>query len=125
MFSCKEEEKVPNYVMPEDQFVEVLTEFQVAEALVRLGHHRKNDSIYLNDSIYSSVFRKLNISSELFDSNFTYYSERPKQFEKVYEQVITNLSERSAQLLKKEEILKKERKQKKKKKKKAKSKKEK
>ena len=78
--------------------VEVLTEFQITEAAIRLGYHRNQDSIILNDSLYAATFRKLDITRELFDSNYTYYSEHPEQFEKIYDKVITNLSTRSAEL---------------------------
>jgi len=105
LFSCKEEEKVPEYVMSEERFTEVLTEFQLAEATIRLGYHRTPDSLNYNDSVYSSVFRKLKITQADFDTNYAYYSNSPEQLKKIYEQVITNLSTRSAMLIgKKDEV---------------------
>ena len=84
--------------MNKERFTEVLTEFQIAESIVRLGHHRSKDSLILNDSVYAAIFRKLSITQADFDSNFQYYSNRPKEFEKIYEQVIDNLSIRSAEI---------------------------
>ncbi|MEQ8908344.1 MAG: DUF4296 domain-containing protein [Vicingaceae bacterium] len=98
LYACQEEEKKPDYLLEEDRFVEVLTEFQLAEAVVRLGYHRTKDSMYYNDSIYQAVFQKVNLSEAEFDSNYHYYLERPKELEKIYEKVITNLSQRTAEL---------------------------
>ncbi len=96
-FSCQEEEKVPDYVWNEEQFVEVLTEFQMAEAIVRLGYHRREDSMYYNDSVYNAAFRKFNVSEAEFDSNYNYYLKNPKKLEEMYDVAITNLSTRLAE----------------------------
>ncbi len=99
LFSCESrKEKAPEYVWSEERFTEVLTEFQLAEAIVRLGYHRSNDTLIPNDSIYNALFRKMDISRIEFDSNYNYYLKDPKVLEKVYDQVLVNLSKRSAEM---------------------------
>lgn len=105
IISCSKEEKNPDYLFEKGKFVEILTDFEMAEAIVRLGYNRTKDSLIYNDSIYSSVFRKHDITEAIFDSNFTYYSNRPQEFEKIFEEVITNLSTRSAKIQGKREEL--------------------
>jgi hypothetical protein len=95
--SCKEDKKVPDYVWEEDHFVKVLTEFQLAESIVRLGYHRGADSMYYNDSVYQAAFRKMKVTKTAFDSNYNYYLTQPVQLERIYEQVITELSKRTAE----------------------------
>ena len=95
---CEEQEEMPDYLWTKERFTEVLTEMQIAESMLRLGIHKKRDSIVLRDSIYSSLFRKLNISRADFDSNYTYYLRRPDELGKIYDQVLVNLSEQSASL---------------------------
>lgn len=96
--ACEEEEKKPEFLWEEDRFVEVLTEFQKAESIVRLGYHKFPDSIYSNDSIYAAVFEKLNIQEADFDSNYRYFLKDPKAMELIYDKVITNLSQEAAEL---------------------------
>lgn len=103
LIGCSEKVEKPDYLLSEQRFVEMLTDFQIAEGIVRLGFNRTRDSIIFQDSIYGSVFRKHEISRAIFDSNYTYFSDRPKEFEKLYELVINNLSQRSAELEKPEE----------------------
>lgn len=98
LFSCESEEKKPDYVWSEERFTEVLTELQMAESVVRLGYNRLPDSLYLNDSIYNAAFRKVNTNKVEFDSNMNYYLQRPEQLEKIYDQVIVNLSTRLGEL---------------------------
>ncbi len=95
LFSCANEEK-PDYLWDEEIFVEVLVEVQLAEAMIRLSYNRIGDTIFNPDSIYASVFQKMEVSRVDYDSNYNYYMERPKKFEKLFEQVIVRLSEEAA-----------------------------
>lgn len=98
IMACQKKVEKPDYLIEEDGFVEVLTDFQTAEAIVRLGYNRTSDSLILNDSVFAAVFRKHGITEAVFDSNFSYYSNRLKEFEKLFEKVITNLSTKSAKI---------------------------
>jgi len=92
------EEEVPDYLWEEDRFVEVLTEFQKVESLVRLGYHRFPDSAFSNDSIYQAFFDKMEITEEDLDSNYRYYIKDPENMEKIYDRMITTLSQEAAEL---------------------------
>ncbi|MEQ8623473.1 MAG: DUF4296 domain-containing protein [Vicingaceae bacterium] len=94
--SCAKKEKKPENIWDNNRFAAVLTEVQLAEAAVRLGYHKNNDSLIPNDSVYEAAFRKMNTNRSDFDSNYNYYLNHPEEMEKIYEQVITNLSQRSA-----------------------------
>ena len=96
MLACNKEEKKPDYLWEEERFVEVLTEFQITESLVRLGFYKNPDSLFFKDSVYQSLFNKMEINREEFDSNFNYYMKDPKLMEEFYDRVMVNLSERSA-----------------------------
>ncbi len=101
IFSCKEEESIPEYVLSPEDFAIVLTEVHVAESIVRLGYHRGNDSLYLKDSVYASALKKVNSNQIEFDSNLAYYLKDPKELERIYDIVLANLSQRTATLKKK------------------------
>lgn len=98
LFSCAAEEQKPDYLLAEDKLVDVFTDFQIAEAIVRLGYHRTKDSMFYNDSLYNAVFRKHNISEVIFDSNLTYLADHPKEFEGIFENVIDSLSSKLSKL---------------------------
>ena len=98
LIGCQEKNQPPDYLWDEVRMVEVMTEVQMAEALVRLGYHRSEDSMHVNDSVFNAAFRKVGVNKVDFDSNFNYYQRQPELMEKVFEQVIANLSERSAEV---------------------------
>ena len=98
LFACGEEKAKPDYIWSEDDFIEVLTEVQMAEAIVRLGYHRSKDSLIPNDSIYNAVFHKMGITKVEFDSNYNYYLNDPEKLESIYDEVIANLSRSEAEL---------------------------
>lgn len=102
--ACEEKEQIPEGIWDKDEFSEVLVQFQLAEAVVRLGYHRKVDSTFANDSIYLAAFRDAGVSKEQFEANMEYYLERPKQMSKIYDLTLQKLSEESARIkVKKEE----------------------
>lgn len=96
--SCEERSEKPDYLWEEEKFVEVLTEFQVTEGIIRLGYHRFPDSAFATDSVYAALYMDLGVTEAEFDSNYHYHLKDPEKMAKIYEQVITNLSERSAEL---------------------------
>lgn len=98
LISCEDKKVEPEYLWSEERMVEVMTEVQLAEALVRLGYHRGADSMHLNDSVFNAAFRAVGVSRVDFDSNFFYYQRHPDQLERVFEQVINNLSARAAEV---------------------------
>jgi len=106
LMACSKKEKKPDFLWSESKFIEVLTEVQITEAVVRLGIHRKKDTIIPKDSLYRAAFRKHEVYRAEFDSNFNYYLARPEKMAKIYEEVLTQISRRSALLQKKEKKLK-------------------
>jgi len=96
LLACQSEEKKPSYLWEREKFVEVLTDFQVTEAVIRLGYHRFPDSVFHSDSIYAAMYEELNVSEAEFDSNYHYHMNDPEAMAEIYEEVLTNLSERSA-----------------------------
>jgi hypothetical protein len=102
--SCSEDEKKPPYILEEAKFVEALTEMQIAESIIRLGYHRSADSTYTNDSIYAAAFNQVNVSASDFDSTLTYYLERPKELEKMYDLVLERISTRTAEFKAKQKV---------------------
>lgn len=98
LMACDRQEKKPDYVWEKERFIEVLTEFQIAESIVRLRYHHFPDSIYADDSIYHAMYQKMEITEAEFDSNYHYYMRDPEEMEEIYQELITRLSKRSAEL---------------------------
>jgi hypothetical protein len=71
----------------------MLVDIHLAEATY---NHMRYDSIIRNSSsvnFYSSVLAKYEVPDSVFEKSFVYYASNPKNFEKMYREVMNKLSE--------------------------------
>jgi len=95
--SCYNERKVipvaPDPFLTEDQLVGVLTDLQLAEAVINYDRLQKiTNKRDFKDTIYNLIFKHYNITAEQLSDNLDYYNFDPKNMERLYEEVLSNLS---------------------------------
>jgi hypothetical protein len=73
--------------IPDKKFILILVDLHLANAIVTEKRILNLDYQLDSASIYGSVFKKHNITPALFDSTMNYYSARPREFQKLYNQV--------------------------------------
>jgi hypothetical protein len=93
-FACDREviEK-PKHLVREKQMINMLVDIHLAEATF---NHRRNDSIVRKSSsvnFYYSSLEKYEVPDSVFERSFVYYASNPKNFEKMYREVMNKLSE--------------------------------
>ena len=103
LHACYNENKIdktpPANLLTEEQLIEILTDIQLTEAIIsesRLG--RTIASNQFKDSIYDLVFDHYQISVEMLDSNLAYYNTDPEHMEKIYESVLSRLSQHETEI---------------------------
>ncbi len=84
-------EEVPEGVIPQEKMVEVLTEIELTQALIKLKFS-KQDSTINQQLLFEEVYTDFSISKEQFNISLVYYCEHPKALEEMYVEVINNLS---------------------------------
>jgi len=94
--SCnhKEKQDIRKDMLNQKDMVKLLVEVHIVEALVE---ERRNSGNLRPGEIklfYDQLFAKYKINPELFYKNINYYLERPQEFLKIYEKVITELSKK-------------------------------
>lgn len=102
--SCYTENKptieAPDFLMSEELLIDILTDLQLAEGIIshsRLGKTSINRDF--KDSIYQVIFDHYNITAEQLNENMDYYNNDLEQMEKMYEQVLTNLSKYETEIM--------------------------
>ncbi len=92
--SCDNEViKKPDHLVKEKQMIDMLADIHLAEATY---NRMRYDSIVRNSSsvnFYYSVLDKYNVPDSVFEKSFVYYASNPKNFEKMYREVMNKLSE--------------------------------
>lgn len=92
--SCEREviEK-PRHLVKEKQMINMLVDIHLAEATF---NRMQTDSIVRKSSsanFYYSVLEKYEVPDSVFERSLLYYASNPKNFEKLYREVMNKLSE--------------------------------
>ena len=94
----KPEIKVPERLLPEDTFVMVLADIQIAEGAIE---YRRENHIYKNDDMkrfYAYVYEKYHLTPELLKENMDYYNTDPDRMVEIYDKVLAKLMETQAEM---------------------------
>ena len=91
----KEEDEnivIPNYVLSNEQFVKVTYDMALAESAAALNIKNVQSTQY--DSVYSfNPFKDNKVSKQQYDTSVYFYSQHPKLYKKILEEVLAKLSE--------------------------------
>jgi len=83
----------PDHLVKEKKMIEMLVDIHLAEATF---NHMRYDSIIRNsttENFYYSVLQKYGVADSVFEKSYVYYASDPKEFEKLYREVINKLAE--------------------------------
>ena len=88
----------PRHLIKEGQMIDMIVDMHLAEAT-----HLKfrYDTIVKSSSsvdFYYSVLDKYDVPDSVFEKSFVYYASDPKNFEKMYQKVMSQLSETEQEL---------------------------
>ena len=97
LFACNEAvETIPDNVLSKEDMVSVMVDIQLIEAALSINQSEEaKETAYYN---YDSVLKQHNLSKEKFDESFKYYSEHPELMEQIYEEMLSELSKRQAEV---------------------------
>ena len=94
--SSQNEELVPTKVMDQQRFIEVYTEVMLIEAAFKQKMYKTEDPKIWITKQYAGLFQRENISSEVYDASFDWYSSHPEVLLDIYSEVIENLGKLEA-----------------------------
>ncbi|MCC8155410.1 MAG: DUF4296 domain-containing protein [Tannerellaceae bacterium] len=89
LYACS---KAPSGILSEKKMQAVLTDMQIAEAMIGVDYKAYQDSGY-KEALYESVFQKHKITQATYDSSLVWYGKNLDVFMKMYERVRNDLDE--------------------------------
>ena len=103
LVSCYTENKPevnpPDKLMPEAMIVDVLTDLQLAEGIIANQRSGKTSPTKeFKDSLYQIIFDRYDITSSELNENLDYYNSDPEHMEKIYEEVLSRLSQKETEI---------------------------
>jgi hypothetical protein len=86
-------------VLPADSMIIVLTDLQIVEGAVNVQHRQKLQAGVRSNAYLETVLEKHNITLDQVEESMRYYSYHTKELDKIYDQVIINLSKKEGELM--------------------------
>lgn len=80
----------PKDTLKRDKYIAVLTDVHIGEAMYLEKKRIKLDSLQ-SRSIYLSVLKKYNITEKQMVETALYYSRHPREYDKIYTEVISRM----------------------------------
>ncbi len=101
-FSCGKKGKVPDYVIPQDDMINIIIDIHITDGLLTVKEIRRD--LTRNDSIdyYKGIFVKYGYSREEFDSSIYFYSKNINKYDEIYAEVLNQLNEMETELIQEE-----------------------
>src|SRR4030042_4378997 len=95
-FGCRKNKE--KYIIPKDKFKNILVELHLADGIYM---HNYSKYLFHNDSLnfYNDIFDIYGYSKEQFDTTMKWYTNHPKQFEIIYDDVVNELNKTEQQYL--------------------------
>jgi hypothetical protein len=99
--SKDEKTKIPDNIIPPDKMVLILVDFHLVEASIYQGQQRHEDVNGLTNYRYKSILKKHKISRKQLSDSFMFYTDHMKDMEKIYKEVVMELSTMQSRIISK------------------------
>jgi len=97
MFSCASDKvEIPDGVLPVEKMVLVMADVQITEAAMMYRNSNGDFTDNKAPAYYQFIFSKHKISEKVFRDSFKFYSDKPELMDKIYEEVIIEITKRQA-----------------------------
>jgi hypothetical protein len=81
-----------NLVEPADSMVTLLTDLHLADGEVSVLKNKEHTAGQLSSEYFEAILKKHDLTREEFEESMRYYSFHTEELDKIYEEIITNLS---------------------------------
>jgi hypothetical protein len=95
--ACKDSQPTPDGILAQDKMAMVLADFHIAEASMSLENIQEDSLKKTMNSYYEEIYMIHHISKKQFDDSFHYYEKHPELLDKIYQQVISELSKKQGE----------------------------
>ena len=90
----------PSDLIPQDKMIQVLVDIHVADAVVEHKLGTQTPNLPLTNALYERIYQNHGITAAQYKSSYKYYEAHPDLMDRIYTQVITELSKKEAEMSK-------------------------
>lgn len=107
LVSCKPEIVLkidkPDLFLSENQMIQLFVDAQLVEGALAFKRNKGSNITELKHNYYEIMFINHGITEKVFEENIAYYNQFPEVMEKMYDEVLANLSKTKSLMEVKEE----------------------
>ena len=92
---------IPNDVLSQDKMVAVLTDVHLVESAITLKFSNKDTSKVQASAYYDFIYKSHKTTKEQFAKSYDFYISHPELLNKIYDEVLIELSKKQGELAKK------------------------
>ena len=98
----QEQVEVPSDLLQEDSMVALLVDINIMEASMNLMMvENRTDSTRQDTAVWEDILQKHRLTAQQYEKNIAFYAQHPELLDKVYGEVLNELSKKQAEPLKK------------------------
>jgi uncharacterized protein DUF4296 len=98
LVACHNEKKTPEYVIPQEDMVNIIVDIHITDGLLTLNNVRRNLAKKDTANYYDQVFENYGYTRADFDTSVYYYSMNINDYDKIYAEVLNKLNEMETEL---------------------------
>ena len=90
----------PAAAISRDSMIAILVDIHVADAISDQKYGQDKPNKAFTNALYERIFQNHHISAAEYKASYKYYEDKPELLDKMYEQVITEISKKEAEMKK-------------------------
>lgn len=99
--ACKSEmPDIPDDVMPIDQMKVILADMHIADAVAETKALGGANEMILTEEYYLQIYKNNHVTEQEFVKSYNYYKTNPEWMNKLYDEVLNEVSKRTANVSK-------------------------
>jgi len=99
IIACNQpEEPIPENILPKKIMIGLMVDINILESAVGLKKLKDQDKDEMISKYYDSIFKTHRTNKIAFEESMEYYYKHPELLEKIYEDVIDELSKKQAEV---------------------------
>ncbi len=102
IFSCGQDKKVPDYVIPQSDMINIVIDIHLTDGLLTVKEVRRDLTSKDSINYYDAIFNNYGYSRTDFDTSVYYYSKNINKYDQIYAEVLNRLNEMETELIQEE-----------------------
>jgi hypothetical protein len=95
-FACKDKKVRPDNLLPREEFVNILTDMHVTDAMLEHKGMQGDSLVMFNKANLDQILVNYHANRKAFDDTYRFYIQNPDDFDLIYLDVINKLSQMQA-----------------------------